>query len=234
MIKAGWICMAKSLLTCGFACIAVFLFSLIPYSYTQNNTSSLSNPVSPSTIFGYLMEVAPITENQNSTQIFDPEGVVYVSDRDIPNIQKFTSNGTFISSWGSEGEANGQFTTPWDVAVDKNDNEIYVPDYGNNRIQVFSTDGKLIRDFGGKGEGEGQFNHPAVIAFDGYGNVYVTDSDNKRVQVFSKNGTLITMFGGEGGGEGQFLKPESIAVDSKGRVYVADTANNNVQLFAPG
>ncbi len=146
----------------------------------------------------------------------DSQGNVYVSDRDIPNIQKFTSNGTFIGSWGSEGEANGQFNTPWDVAVDKNDDEVYVPDYGNNRIQVFSTDGKFIREFGGEGEGEGQFNHPAVIAFDGYGNVYATDSDNQRVQIFSKNGTFITMFGCEGEGEGQFLKPESIAVDSKG------------------
>lgn len=291
--------MVKSLLTCSFI-IALFFISLISYSYGQSNmTSSLSNdPISQSTIFNFVREIAPLTDDQNVSQIFDPEGVavdaednvyvndigpnevkkydkdgtiitkwgsmsvgdddegkedrrgldtplshphgnkidengnIYVTDQNNQRVVKFSNNGTFITSWGSQGEGNGEFNMPWDVAVDKNDH-VYVPDYGNNRIQIFSDDGTFIREFGTEGQGQGQFNHPAVIAFDDFGNIYVTDSDNLRVQVFSYNGTFLTMFGTEGQGQGQFLKPESIAVDSQGRVYVADTSNNNVQLFEP-
>jgi len=57
----------------------------------------------------------------------DSKGNVFVSDRDNANIQKFTSNGTFITKWGSEGSEDGQFVQPWDVAVDSSDN-VYVPD----------------------------------------------------------------------------------------------------------
>ncbi len=68
-------------------------------------------PGSPSTIFGYLREVAPITENQNATQIFDPDGVdvdssdnVYVNDIGPNEIKKYDENGNFITKWGSMPE----------------------------------------------------------------------------------------------------------------------------------
>ncbi len=109
--------MAKSLLTCGFAFIVVFLFSMISYSCAQNNTSSLSNPVSPSTIFSYLREVAPIIESQNATQIFDPEGVdvdssdnVYINDIGPNEIKKYNENGNHITKWGSMPEGGVRCT----------------------------------------------------------------------------------------------------------------------------
>src|SRR3712207_8966306 len=63
----------------------------------------------------------------------------------FPYTTLFRSNGTFISSWGSEGEGDGEFNMPWDVAVDKDDT-VYVSDYGNNRIQIFSSDGTFIKE----------------------------------------------------------------------------------------
>ena len=41
----------------------------------------------------------------------DSKGNVFVSDRDNANIQKFTSNGTFITKWGSEGSEDGHCST---------------------------------------------------------------------------------------------------------------------------
>ncbi len=144
--------MAKSLLTCGLAFIAVFLFSLIPYSYSQNNTSSLYNQVSPSTIFGYLREVAPITENQNATQIFDPEGVdvdssdnVYVNDIGPNEIKKYDDNGNFITKWGSmpEGELDVPLSHPHGNEVD-NEGNIYITDQNNKRVVKFTSNGTFI------------------------------------------------------------------------------------------
>ena len=47
----------------------------------------------------------------------------------------FDSEGTFLFSFGSNGEGNGQFNAPTGVAVDKHGN-ILVADWGNSRIQV--------------------------------------------------------------------------------------------------
>jgi hypothetical protein len=63
---------------------------------------------------------------------------VYVTDTtSVSNqIQKFTTNGTFITSWGAVGSGDGQFEEPTSIALDSSDN-VYVIDRGNMRIQVF-------------------------------------------------------------------------------------------------
>ena len=66
--------------------------------------------------------------------IFRPEGVavdssgnVYVTDYDNDRIQKFASDGKFITTWGSSGSGEGQFTKPQGIAVDSSGN-VYVDD----------------------------------------------------------------------------------------------------------
>jgi tripartite motif-containing protein 71 len=39
----------------------------------------------------------------------DSKGFVYVVDAGNKRVQKFDSNGTFITKWGSEGKGDGQF-----------------------------------------------------------------------------------------------------------------------------
>jgi len=60
---------------------------------------------------------------------------VYVID-DTGRIQKFTSNGTFIASWGSDGNDDGQFSKSEGLDVDP-DGYVQVADTANKRIQVF-------------------------------------------------------------------------------------------------
>jgi tripartite motif-containing protein 71 len=55
---------------------------------------------------------------------------VYVSDDDKNSIQKFDSDGNFITKWGSEGYGDAQFWLPHDIAIDSSDN-VYVVDSGN-------------------------------------------------------------------------------------------------------
>jgi DNA-binding beta-propeller fold protein YncE len=43
---------------------------------------------------------------------------VYVVDTFSNRIQKFTSDGTFITEFGSVGSSNGQFDTSHDLALD--------------------------------------------------------------------------------------------------------------------
>jgi hypothetical protein len=65
----------------------------------------------------------------------DSSNNVYVAENGN-RIQKFASNGSFITTWGTEGSGAGQFELPQSVAVDVSGN-VYVADTGNIRIQKF-------------------------------------------------------------------------------------------------
>jgi len=67
-----------------------------------------------------------------------PDGSVYVADRYDNRIQKFTSEGVFVTKWGTYGTGHGQFSWPNDVAVAP-DGSVYVADTGNHRIQRFKV-----------------------------------------------------------------------------------------------
>jgi tripartite motif-containing protein 71 len=159
-----------------------------------------------------------------------------VADSGNYRIQKFSSNGTFITSWGSSGAGNGQFGSPLYLAVDHSGN-VYVADNGNNRIQKFSSNGTFITSWGGSGSGNGLFRGPGGIAVDSAGNVYVSDYDNNRVQKFDNTGKFIAAWGlsapAFGSGNAQFFGPVGVALDSSGNVYVTDTVNNRIQVFSP-
>jgi len=110
---------------------------------------------------------------------------VYVGDFGENNrIQKFDSNGTFITKWGAPGARDGQFLNPIGLVADSSDN-IYVADRGNNCVQKFDSNGTFITKWGTSGAGDGQFELPVGIATDSSGNVYVVDRGNSQIQVFA-------------------------------------------------
>jgi sugar lactone lactonase YvrE len=203
----------------------------------------------------YQFETTWGSEGSGDGQLYYPEGValdtsgnVYVADRVNHRIQKFTSDGTFLTTWGSkcdlfngigcvdpDGEGplepgDGQFKYPEGVAVDTSGN-VYVADEGNHRIQKFTSDGTFLTKWGSNGSGNGQFSGPYGVAVDASGNVYVADIYNYRIQKFTSYGTFLTKWGSLGSGDGQFANPMGVAVDSSGNVYVADTWNHRIQKF---
>ncbi|MCX6752917.1 MAG: hypothetical protein NTW62_01050 [Candidatus Nomurabacteria bacterium] len=117
----------------------------------------------------------------------DSSGNIYTTDYTM-YVQKFDSNGNFITSWGGYGSADGQFNYPSNIAIDSTD-LIYVFDSGNNRIEVFDTDGNFITKFGSRGSADGQIRgvvDKGTIAIDSHDNIYITDFYNYRVQEFTK------------------------------------------------
>ena len=69
----------------------------------------------------------------------DSDGNIYVTNSEDDRVQKFTNDGTFITSWGSTGTGAGEFDTPWDIAVDSM-GIVYVTEQYNHRIQLFAPE----------------------------------------------------------------------------------------------
>jgi DNA-binding beta-propeller fold protein YncE len=98
----------------------------------------------------------------------------------------FTAAGSFVTSWGSEGSAHGEFRFPAGVAVTGDGYGVLVADKGNGRVQEFTSEGYFASAWGRWGAGDGEFNHPRGLAASRYeGLLYVVDSGNHRVQFFA-------------------------------------------------
>jgi RTX calcium-binding nonapeptide repeat (4 copies)/NHL repeat len=133
----------------------------------------------------------------------DSSGDVYVADYNNHRIDKFSSSGTFLRTWG------------WGVAN------------GGNAFQICTSSCRK----GLVGPGDGQFNGLAGLATDSSGNLYVADWINDRVQKFAGWGAFGTKWGSTGSGPGEFAAPDGVAVDSSGAIYVADSSNQRIQVF---
>ena len=160
----------------------------------------------------------------------DSVGNVYVASAANNNIQKFSSNGSVLATWGVKGGENGQLNYPEGIAVDGY-GYVYVCDQNNHRIQKFTIGGEFVAKWGSKGSGDGQFNVARSIAVDGSGNVYDADVLNKRIQKFTSSGEYLAQWGSQGTGDGQFSTSFFVAVDDYGNVYATDEGSNRVQKF---
>ena len=153
---------------------------------------------------------------------------IYTTDVLNHRIQKFETDGTFVTKWGKEGEENGEFNKPSGIAADSQ--YVYVVDH-NNRIQVFNKDGEFVMVIGSSGSDPGKLNNPEDVEVDSDGRIYVADSGNNRIQVFYPNDLGGIAWGSKGTGPGQFDYPQGISVPAPGHVYVADSHNDRVQYF---
>jgi len=158
----------------------------------------------------------------------DDERNIYVADTGNSRIQKFTSDGEFLSSWGTNGFENGELQSPVGIAI--YENNVYVVDEMQNTIQKFDNDGNFILKWGGLGSENGQFIEPHGITINSSGVVYVADSMNHRIQTFTSNGEFLSSFGKSGFGDGKLKNPVDVAVYGD-FIYVSDPGNYKIEKY---
>jgi len=152
------------------------------------------------------------------------------ADADNRRIQKFTSEGVFVSQWSTEGD--GLLSGPRNVAV-AFDGSVYVSFISDYPIQKFTSAGVFVSQWSTESEAEWEMGRTQGVAVASDGSVYVADAINHRIQKFTAEGAFVSQWGTEGEGDGQFNRPDGIEVASDDNVYVADTGNHRIQKFLP-
>lgn len=160
---------------------------------------------------------------------------VYTAEFRNQRVQRFTSDGKFLSAFPVQPHAGG-------LAVDQ-EGIVYVAHWNSNKLAVYSPAGELLREWGTPGTEDGQFRLPGSVALGPDGLLYVPDQGNSRVQIFTREGKFVGKWGqlgsqpGEfGGGQpagGRFAGPQFVAFDRAGNVYTTDAALDRVQKFSP-
>jgi sugar lactone lactonase YvrE len=155
-----------------------------------------------------------------------------VADERNRRIQKFASDGTFLTAWGSPKPTPtgaGHFVFLHSIDVDA-DSRVYVSDTVGHRVQVFSRTGQFIRLWGGRGDGSGAVEFPHDLAIDRGGQGYRLD--HRRLVRFTT----------DGGTPGFMKRPadffaSDLAIDGHGNVYFIeaepDRGLTRIRIISP-
>ena len=138
---------------------------------------------------------------------WDAAGNIYVADGlGNSRIAKFDKTGRFIKSWGSTGNAQGQFNSIRGIALDAQGN-VYVADAGNKRIQIFDGNGTFKSQIGNIGAPSAICISPGAHPFlyssnsnppediDTGGEIYKLELDGRLAGKFGRAGKLPKEFG---------------------------------------
>lgn len=189
----------------------------------------ISLPFKVVLIFGKTGEDDGQLNNSRDIAI-DSKNNILISDENNYRIQKFSSEGKFITSWGSHGRDEGKFDDPRGIAVDK-DSNIYVADFLNNRIQKFDETGKFLSQIRFENE-NGIVPTPYGISINKFNEIYITNSNASHlIMKLNKDGNLVNYWGGYGRGKGEFNNPLGITIDNEENIYIANNSNHRIQKF---
>lgn len=191
----------------------------------------------------------------------DTDGNIYIADTGNNVVRKISASTGVIATiagnpnaYGYTGDggpaASAVFYSPYDVAVDK-DNNIYIVDSQNHVIRKIAASTGVVTTVAGSGpdhKGYAGDNGPAIeaslhtpqgVAVDAAGNLYIVDSGNNVVRkVDALTGTITTIAGtGQWGYDGdgkqatlaRLNAPSRVSVDEAGDVYIADQGSHLVR-----
>jgi RHS repeat-associated protein len=216
----------------------------LTHSYVyEKATGALKETSSPagvtaSTTLNYLLtfgstghETGELEKPMSSA--VDSSGEVLVVDDENHRVEKFSSTGSYLATYGKYGssETELEFEHPIGIALNQSTNDVYVSDESTKHVDEFSAStGKLIRIIGKAGSKGGEFGEPQGVALDGKGHLWVVDSANNRIEEFNEEGIYIKTVGEKGTACGDFTKPEDVAISGE-TMYVTDTGNSRVEKF---
>jgi sugar lactone lactonase YvrE len=159
-------------------------------------------------------------------------GDVYLSDTFSKRVEKFDSQGRYLSQFGSSGSGSGQFGGAGGVAVDPSNADVYVADAGLARVEKFDPAGSFILMFGREVD---KTRVEAVEAKLAKGET-PTQKELEEENVCTAASGDTCGAGASGSGNGQFPAffnwfGNVLGVGSSGDVYVAEGGNGRVEKF---
>ncbi|MGH9340457.1 MAG: peptidyl-alpha-hydroxyglycine alpha-amidating lyase family protein [Acidobacteriota bacterium] len=107
--------------------------------------------------------------------VLDPQGRLYVGDRENNRIQIFDQDGNFIDMWTDVG-------APFGLAI--SGDKLYIATGRDQNVNIVDLEGTVLTAFGSEGTELGHFNLPHGITVAETGDIYIAEIRNERTQKF--------------------------------------------------
>ncbi|PKM99392.1 MAG: hypothetical protein CVU78_06460, partial [Elusimicrobia bacterium HGW-Elusimicrobia-2] len=150
----------------------------------------------------------------------DEDGGIYVSDTENGRVQKFSSGGEHLLTFGK-----GILNEPTGIAVD-NAGMVYIADRNNDRVvkieQTSNDSWQLVGEITG-------LNKPHGICVSS-GLIYIADRNNDRIQVYDS--ALARVAEIETGIEVELNKPQGVFAVKDGEIYISDRNNDRALVLS--
>ena len=181
------------------------------------------------------------TFNQPSDVLVAPNGDIFIADGHGPmtnaRIMKYSSEGTFIKSWGRHGSGSDALDGPHGLAMDSA-GRLFVADRTNNRIQIYDQDGTLLDSWT-------QFGRPSGLFIDQDNGLYVADSQSREneggyghnphvrrgIRIGNAIDGVVTAFIPDPAERGSTSGAEGVAVDHVGNIYGAEAGRRDIKKY---
>jgi tripartite motif-containing protein 71 len=161
----------------------------------------------------------------------DDSSYVYVveSNAGAPRIERFGSDGTSVSTWGSHNSGNTS-SSIWNGIAVGPDGLVYATDAMDHCINRFTREGVYVDAWPPAGGAGTTLGTPQAVGFDATGRVYVADLST--IRVFTLAGDPVTSWTVPNGSIG-VSDPVALALDAAGNLYLADWSNRRVLKYGP-
>lgn len=181
----------------------------------------------------------PDTFNKPSDVLVAPNGDIFVADGHDAGgnnrIVKFSSDGTYITEWGTTGNRDGEFRDPHALAMDS-EGRLFVGDRGNSRIQIFDQGGRHLATWT-------QFGRPSGLYIDRDDILYAADSESnaernpgwkRGIRIGSARTGFVDAFIPDPEPDqdnSATSAAEGVAADAAGNVYGAEVGPRSVRKY---
>ena len=158
------------------------------------------------------------------------DDVMYVTDSGNNRVQKIRmSDKTYVTSFGSNGKGNGQFSNPRGICIHP-DGRLFIADYSNHRIQVHQPDGTFVSSIMGDPQNEeSKFQRPWGLTFDPQGRLHIAAYGSNCIKVYTPEGNYIKTYG-----SGTLNYPAGIAIDEEGYIAISECGGSNrIWIYNP-
>lgn len=155
---------------------------------------------------------------------------IFVADTGQSQVQVYSREGQWISSWGKR-------TLNYPFALTYNDKKLYVADPNLMELLIYDDHGTMQRPLLNKQRlqltsgTQGEIIRPTAVQVGADNLIYVTDVGNQVILVMDSSGKILRYFGGPGTTDGKLQYPNALYIDRDGKVYVSDTNNARIQVF---
>jgi streptogramin lyase len=188
-------------------------------------------------VSGYVLNDTVGVQGTGNGQFSNIQGIaissfgdIFIADAGTSNrIQKISSDGQFITKWGSTGTGTSQFSNLRNLAL-LGDSIICAVDQINSRIQMFNLDGIFLKMFPiGVKTGQGDPSPYSIAVSDTF--IYITDIERQIIAKYTWQGDSISAWAFPE----QMDKGNAafISCDTAGNIYLMQNVSKRAYVFNP-